>query len=597
MRSTAKSPREVLVLGRWLSEDRRRARRALRLPASPRELTRPASWRPTHTSALGSSSCRNLAAPHVRLPALPRRHRPRATERGRGDRTPGESTSSSARAGGAQRNSRLRGSRAPRGGSCTGERFSRRARGWLRRWISRWAGHRFGRWAGEPAWLGRGEVPLTPSSQRRRRLGASLLVSWLLFSSAAVVIVIAAPAPPATVAASRGSPSRPSPGPLIATPPRGRPPVGAASIRRDLAAGSGSPARSSARTSPSGSSASPSPPSPTGPCLVGLQTLFAGLFGLLPRRPGLLAPRRRRWRSRCTGTAILTGSDAGTATLLGDGLAVLAGACSAAYLVVNRGVGHALPAPDLARLGQRRRGPHHRRLGPDSPAAPLWVPHGRGASRSSRSSGSASARALIGHGSMNWAARSLPVHVVSLTVLLEPAGAAALAWVALGQSFGLGGGARRGAPPRRRRDLSHRSGSGSRRRTEPRAAAIAATCAAEVPQQPPTTRRPWDLAARTSTTRPGRLGVHGPRPGDPPTSSRGSPRVRPRAERPAPRAPSPRARGPSMGAGPKAQFSPTQVHLAAQLGQAGEVARRRRPRAARPSAVRLKAGQERHAPG
>jgi drug/metabolite transporter (DMT)-like permease len=37
---------------------------------------------------------------------------------------------------------------------------------------------------------------------------------------------------------------------------------------------------------------------------------------------------------------------------------------------------------------------------------------------------------------MNWAARSLPVHVVSLTVLLEPAGAAVLAWVALGQLFG-----------------------------------------------------------------------------------------------------------------------------------------------------------------
>ena len=43
---------------------------------------------------------------------------------------------------------------------------------------------------------------------------------------------------------------------------------------------------------------------------------------------------------------------------------------------------------------------------------------------------------LIGHGLMNLAARSLPVHVVSITILLEPVGAALAAWWILGQGIG-----------------------------------------------------------------------------------------------------------------------------------------------------------------
>jgi drug/metabolite transporter (DMT)-like permease len=44
---------------------------------------------------------------------------------------------------------------------------------------------------------------------------------------------------------------------------------------------------------------------------------------------------------------------------------------------------------------------------------------------------------LIGHGLLNWAVRRTPVHVVTLASLLEPLGAAALAWLVLGESVGI----------------------------------------------------------------------------------------------------------------------------------------------------------------
>jgi len=271
---------------------------------------------------------------------------------------------------------------------------------------------------------------MTEGASHSRRLAASLVVSWLLFSSAAVVIVIAAPAPPATVAASRVA--------ITA--------LAWALIARLRGSGLGlagldggtrwriwiSGALLGAHFSLWILSLTLTSVA-HGAVLVGLQTLFAGLFGLA-------LGDRASWRLvagvavALLGTAILTGSDSGTATLLGDGLAVLAGACSAAYLVVNRGVGHALPLPVLlawvnAVAALTIAGWILLSAGeiwvPDAGAAEvlaiLWLGLGPG---------------LLGHGSMNWAARSLPVHVVSLTVLLEPAGAAALAWLALGQPFG-----------------------------------------------------------------------------------------------------------------------------------------------------------------
>lgn len=264
----------------------------------------------------------------------------------------------------------------------------------------------------------------------RRRLGASLFISWLVFSSAAVVIVIAAPAPPATVAASRVAITALA-WAVITVIRGGR--LGLGGVDR------GTRVRIWASGALLGAHFSLWILSLTltsvahGAVLVGLQTLFAGLFGLL-------LGDRVSWRLvvgvgvALTGTGILTGSDAGTATLLGDGLAILAGACSAAYLVVNRGVGHALPLPTLLAwvnaIAALTIGAWIALTG-----APLWMP----------TAGGVEVLAivwlglgpgLVGHGSMNWAARSLPVHVVSLTVLLEPAGAAVLAWVALGQSFG-----------------------------------------------------------------------------------------------------------------------------------------------------------------
>jgi drug/metabolite transporter (DMT)-like permease len=44
---------------------------------------------------------------------------------------------------------------------------------------------------------------------------------------------------------------------------------------------------------------------------------------------------------------------------------------------------------------------------------------------------------IVGHGLLNWAVRKVPVHTVSLAVLLEPAGAALLAWALLGESVGV----------------------------------------------------------------------------------------------------------------------------------------------------------------
>jgi drug/metabolite transporter (DMT)-like permease len=43
---------------------------------------------------------------------------------------------------------------------------------------------------------------------------------------------------------------------------------------------------------------------------------------------------------------------------------------------------------------------------------------------------------VIGHGLLNWAVRRAPVHAVALASLLEPLGAALLAWLVLGEAVG-----------------------------------------------------------------------------------------------------------------------------------------------------------------
>ncbi|MCA9685554.1 MAG: DMT family transporter [Myxococcales bacterium] len=41
---------------------------------------------------------------------------------------------------------------------------------------------------------------------------------------------------------------------------------------------------------------------------------------------------------------------------------------------------------------------------------------------------------IVGHGLLNWAVRRLPVHTVAVATLLEPVGAAAIAWALLGEA-------------------------------------------------------------------------------------------------------------------------------------------------------------------
>lgn len=170
-----------------------------------------------------------------------------------------------------------------------------------------------------------------------------------------------------------------------------------------------------------------------GAVLVVLQPLFAALFGLF-------LGDRASWRLvvgvaiALVGTAWMTQSDEAGATFTGDLLAVLAGACAAAYLVVNRGVAGRIPLAPLLALVNAIAGVTvlawivvsgapwwHDGATVRDALAVVWLGLGPG---------------FLGHGSMNWAARWLPVHVVSLAVLLEPVGAAFLALWLLGQSFG-----------------------------------------------------------------------------------------------------------------------------------------------------------------
>ncbi len=265
------------------------------------------------------------------------------------------------------------------------------------------------------------------------RLGLGLGTSWLAVSSAAVVTVLAAPVPPIAIAAMR---------------------VAITGLVWSIIAWLRSSAQ--AVTVAPGSAASPWPGGrialsgvllglhfglwigsifltsvPHAAVLVGLQPLFAGVFGRL-------LGDRATWRLpvgvmiALVGTRLMTSAEAEGVTLLGDSLAVAAAACSAAYLAVNRGIGRGVPLPTLLAMVN---GVAAVTLGlgvvlfgdalfwPEGAAWPaasaiLWLGLGPG---------------LVGHGLMNWAARTVPVHVVSMIILLEPIGAAVLAWFVLGQ--------------------------------------------------------------------------------------------------------------------------------------------------------------------
>ncbi len=278
--------------------------------------------------------------------------------------------------------------------------------------------------------------PVLPSTPRR--LGFGLGVAWVAMSTSAVVIVLAQPIPPLTVAAARVAITAVAWLLVVAWTASRR-----ARGAREVARGSATPRLPRGRILLSGvllgihfalwigSLSLTSVPHAA--VLVALQPLFAGLLGLF-------VGDRASWRLflgvavALLGTALMTSTDTGEFNPLGDLLAVLAAACAAAYLVVNRGVRDDVR---LSSLLWRVNGIAALTILVGIPllGQPIW----------SEAAGLGNGLAVlwlgllpgfVGHGVMNWAARSLAVHVVSLAVLLEPVGAALLAWFLLGQTVG-----------------------------------------------------------------------------------------------------------------------------------------------------------------
>lgn len=169
-----------------------------------------------------------------------------------------------------------------------------------------------------------------------------------------------------------------------------------------------------------------------GTVLVATQPIFAGLLG---RATG---DRASPWLY--LGTAIAIGGTvllvqggeaaAGEHALLGDALAVAAAVAAAVYLLVGRGVAeHVSLAAYLTTLN----GVACLTLAAFALATGVeLVPNGAGWSEAGAVLWLGLAPGFVGHGLMNWASRRVPVHVVSIAVLLEPVGATLLAWLLLG---------------------------------------------------------------------------------------------------------------------------------------------------------------------
>ncbi len=181
--------------------------------------------------------------------------------------------------------------------------------------------------------------------------------------------------------------------------------------------------------------------------LVSMAPLFAGLVG---RVLGDSCPPRF-WLGTAValaGAALLaTGDATGDATGeargalassfgAGEACALGAAACAALYLAAGRSLRRALPLTGYLAL-------LHVSAAAMLAAATLaagsaWRPSGA----SARDYAAVAVLALLagvgGHGLQNWAVRRVPVHVVSLALLLEPLVAAALAWLVLDERVGVG---------------------------------------------------------------------------------------------------------------------------------------------------------------
>ena len=168
--------------------------------------------------------------------------------------------------------------------------------------------------------------------------------------------------------------------------------------------------------------------------LVATQPLFAGVVGRLlgDRAPWTLFAGGA---VAVGGTSLMLVGDGHAAQTLppnlGDALALLAAAAAAGYLAVGRslrerlplsgylGAVHLLAATMLVVFGLATQ--------------ITWVPAGASGADVLAVLYLGLVPGVVGHGLLNWAVRSLPVHVVSLAIVLEPIGAAALAVVVLGR--------------------------------------------------------------------------------------------------------------------------------------------------------------------
>jgi len=164
--------------------------------------------------------------------------------------------------------------------------------------------------------------------------------------------------------------------------------------------------------------------------LVSTNPIFAALFG------ALLGDRVTRRELAgiaiaAAGCAVLAGGDwsAGGHALLGDGLALIAAASGAGYLVIGRRLRAALPL--LPYLGA---------VNAIAAIALLVAAIALGApivTLPAQSYLACACAALIasfvGHSLLNAAVRTTPTHLVALAVLGEPLGSSLITWIAFGE--------------------------------------------------------------------------------------------------------------------------------------------------------------------
>jgi drug/metabolite transporter (DMT)-like permease len=166
--------------------------------------------------------------------------------------------------------------------------------------------------------------------------------------------------------------------------------------------------------------------------LVTTQPLFAGLLGRM-------IGDRASWRLYAGGLVaivgtlvMVSGEDAGSGRLLGDALALVGAIAAAGYFVVGRSV------RDDVELGGWLGLLH-------LVSAALLIGFALALGVSPRVPGIEPSHLMaiivlglvpgvIGHGLLNWSVRNVPVHVVSLVVLLEPVGATGLAALFAGRT-------------------------------------------------------------------------------------------------------------------------------------------------------------------